>query len=421
MTKYNLALFFFLTFFTAFSQNPQIDSLRQLQANSTSDSLRFEYYFEICALALPKADSIQQKALLDTLQGLAAVLDEPYFAARTLYFQAKSFRKQGRILEQRELLQEAKRLFTRVGHKQRLAETEYSMARTFLPEGDYESAFLGYEKALQLYHEIGDEVYVANSLNALGVVQRRAGNFDSAIQYLSKAAAASKKLGDKGGEATALLNQAVIHKTRKEYELALPLYERGLELAEGPPKDEGLAAYIHNNLSALYNNQGKYELAIEEGEKAYTFFSKNGRHRELVTVNMGIASNLMGLERYGEAIPRFQEVLQTSKGQLMIRMEAHEGLTKCFTNTNQLDSALYHMATARDLQLELADESRLQALAEVEGRYQNQEKQAQIELLAAEDERKALAISRRNWSLFIGGVALLVVLGLLRSVMQQRT
>ncbi|MEL7424718.1 MAG: tetratricopeptide repeat protein, partial [Bacteroidota bacterium] len=422
MTKYNLVLLLLLlSFGTAFSQSSAIDSLRQLQANSTDDSLRFEYYFEICRLSLPKADSTQQQAYADTLQSMADERSEPFFAARVLGFKAMTYRKQGRILEQRAALQEAKQLYESTGRQEELADTEYSMARTFLPEGDYESAFSGYEKALQIYRQLGLEIQLANSLNALGVVQRRAGNFDSAIEYLSKAASASRKLSDKGGEATALLNQAVIHKTRKEYELALPLYERGLELAAGPPKDEGLAAYIHNNLSALYFAQGKYELALAEGEKAYDFFSKNGQQREVVTINMGIASNLMGLKRYSEAIPRFQEVLQASKSELMIQMEAHDGLANCFAGTNQLDSALHHTVRAKKLQQELADESRLQALAEAEGRYQNKEKQAQIELLAAEDKRKAVAISRRNWSLAIGGLVLLIVLGLLRSVMQQRT
>ncbi|MEL7252183.1 MAG: tetratricopeptide repeat protein [Bacteroidota bacterium] len=423
MTKFNLVVFLLLviTQYTAFSQSAAIDSLRQLQANSPDDSLRFEYYFEICRLALPKADSTQQESYADTLQSMADEQEPTFFQARVLAFKAMTYRKQGRILEQRAALQEAKELYQEIGDQEQLADTEHAMARTFLPEGDYESAFSGYERALQIYRQLGLKVQLANSLNALGVVQRRAGNFDSAIEYLSEAAAASRKLNDKGGEATALLNQAVIHKTRKEYDLALPLYERGLELAAGPPKDEGLAAYIHNNLSALYFDQDKFELALAEGEKAYDYFSKNGRQRELVTINMGIASNLMGLKRYSEAIPRFQEVLQASKSELMIQMEAHDGLANCFAGTNLLDSALYHMVQSKKLQQELADESRLQALAEVEGRYQNKEKQAQIELLAAEDERKALAISRRNWSLAISGLVLLIVLGLLRSVMQQRT
>ncbi len=403
MIKSNLLFAFVcLVFSAAHAQTAQIDSIRQRYLSSSTDSIAFEEFYNLSSLALNSADSIQQLAYLDTLQTIADRIDAPLFKGRVLFFQSRIFRKQGQVLEQRAALEKAKQLFSIAPYNDRLCDTEYALAGTYLPEGDYESAFLGYERALQLYRELGYEVQIANTLNALGVVQRRANNFDSAIEYLSEAATASKALGDSGGEATALLNQAVIHKTRKEYELAIPLYERGLELAAGPPENGGLAAYIHNNLSALYFDQGKFELSLAEGEKAYTFFAKHGQHRELVTVNLGMASNLMGLKRYNEAIPRFREVLENSKSELLIRQDTHEGLAKCFAATSQLDSALYHMDRAKQLQKQLADESRIQALAEAEGRYQNKEKQAQIDLLAAEDERKALAISRRNWTLDIG-------------------
>ena len=403
------------------AQITPLDSLRQAFSTAESDSAKFNHYFYIIDLVIAKGDSVHQEAALDSFRQMTEELKEPYYWGQYYYSEAKLLRRRGKPEAQRQTLLKAKSYYEQLDDERHLANTEYTIARTYLPEGDYESAFLGYERALKIFRRIGMEVMTANSLNALGVVQRRAGNLDSAVGYLKEAAALSRKLGDKEGEATALLNQAVIHKTNKEYELAIPLYERGLELAAGPPKDEGLAAYIHNNLSALYHDQQKYQLSLREGLKAYAFFSKHGQKRELAMISLGIATNLKSLERYAEALPKYKEALRLSEKELSAKRDVHQGLSECFAALQQPDSAYYHLTQASGLSQQLADETRLQALAEVEGRYQNQEKQAEIERLAAEDERKAKAISRRNWTLAISALALLIVLGLLGSVMKQRS
>lgn len=417
---FSLGLIYFFCGHTLAQVNPVIDSLRQQYQQTTTDSSRFEYYYELTNAQL-KVDSTSFYNSLDTLKQLADQLTDSVYQGRCLFLEASFFRKQGQINLQRKNLEQALHYFETIQADYYIAITYYAMARTWLPEGNYEEAFLQYQSALEIFRKIGNRVQEANSLNALGVVQRRAGNLDEAVNYLQQAAVLSRALGQKEGEATALLNQAIIHKQRKEYALAEPLYQRGLELAAGPPPDEGLAAYIHNNLGALYSDQNRHEQALVSTEKAYDFFAAQGNQREQAAAMLGIGFNLSALKRYSIAVEKLRFALELSEKELFIRKDVHDALSQSFAAMGLIDSALHHLKLSGQLERELADEKRLQALAEVEARYQNQEKQAQIDELAAEDLRKQAAIKRQNTSLIIGGIALLSLLLLLRSVMKQRT
>ncbi|MEL7221186.1 MAG: tetratricopeptide repeat protein [Bacteroidota bacterium] len=399
---------------------PLVDSLRQLYQKTEEDSTRFDIYYKITGAQLG-IDSTAFYNSLDTLKQLARQLGGDFYQGRCLFTEARFLKKQGQIELQRQHLEEALLHFQQAKRTSNIGIVHYALAGTWLPEGDYEKAFLGYQSALKIFRQINDQEQEANALNAMGVVQRRAGNLDEAVEYLQQAAALSRELGQKEGEATALLNQAVIHKQRKEYALAEPLYQRGLELAAGPPLDEGLEAYIHNNLSALYFDQKQYEQALMSAEKAYAFFAAQGNRREQAATMLGIGSNLAGLGRYTIAIEKLRLAIDLAEKELFLRKDVHEALSKSFAAIGLVDSALHHLRLSGQLERELADEKRLQALAEVEARYQNKEKQAQIDELAAEDLRKQATIKRRNASLVIGGVALVLLSLLLRSVMKQRT
>ncbi|WP_020539325.1 tetratricopeptide repeat-containing sensor histidine kinase [Lewinella cohaerens] len=404
----------------AVAQSSIVDSLRVSYLVSSNDSISFERYYELTNAQLD-IDSSAFMASLDTLKKMAVAQKGTYYIGRCAFLEARMYSRNSDIKQQRNTLEKALVSFEEANSKENIASTYYAMARTWLPEGDYEKASIYYQKALVGFKALDNREYMANALNALGVVQRRAGNLDEAVEYLKQAAIMSREQGQVEGEATALMNQAVIHKQRKEYDQAIPLYKRALELAAGPPSNEGMAAYIYNNLSSLYSDQKRYELALDALEMPYQFFAANGNKREQAAVTLGMATNLQGLKRYEESIRKYRETIALSKEELFFLRDAHTGISQAFTLQGKLDSALYHLGKGGELDRQLADETRLQALAEVEARYKNKEQQLQIEALAKEDQRKQRAIIKRNWTLVTGGVVLLLLSLLLYSMIRQRT
>lgn len=197
----------------------------------------------------------------------------------------------------------------------------------------------------------------------------------------------------------------------------------GIANQQAPPNQQQLA-YLYNNLGVLYERQKDYTSALANSRKALEYIKDDKQDiRAIGSATGNVGNNLLQLGRFKEALPYLQQSLAQSKSinDLLGMQMRHEQIAEAFAGLGQVDSIVFHYDKYGALTSKITDSLQLKTVAEMEAKFQNNEKQAEIDRLALEAEVKSLQLKRQSW--LIGGG--LLVLGLLGSflyfLLQQRS
>ncbi|WOH39069.1 ATP-binding protein [Thalassotalea fonticola] len=131
--------------------------------------------------------------------------------------------------------------------------------------GDTRGALTSYQLADAIYQEHGsrlDKIDIRFNISGLYITLKR---FDKAIQILPQIISDRTEIDDKAGLALAYSDLGLAYKSAGQFELAEKNTLKALAYYES--KNEGYhIASQHNNLSALYNETGRVDKAIEFGK-----------------------------------------------------------------------------------------------------------------------------------------------------------
>ncbi len=151
----------------------------------------------------------------------------------------------------------------------------------------------------------GDDAALLTVCNELAGLYRVTGRAAQGVSIADEAAGAIERLGLAGSvqHATTLLNAATVCRAAGKFDRAADLYKQagGIYEALGDV-DPYYTASLHNNLSQLYGETGRYELAVEELSKAQAVIDEAYPDSAEAAVSRVNASlYLMALGRIDEA------------------------------------------------------------------------------------------------------------------------
>ncbi len=137
-----------------------------------------------------------------------------------------------------------------------------------------DSSIYYFQKGLEYYPSVEDwETYI-NCYNGLTASFGRKGDFNQSYQYALKAVAAAEKYLDKGNKeayGSTLNNLAVFSRRKGDYENAILLYKKALEIERASGKSKEELVVLHNIGSCFYKS-GDYI----ESKKYYTQMINKG-------------------------------------------------------------------------------------------------------------------------------------------------
>lgn len=398
------------------------DSLRQLLTTTLDDSVRVHIYVELIGDQLQNADTTAAKLYLDTLLTLAVSMSDPFSLGKYHYMKGQRHNK----LQQWEAgLAEAK---TALGYFEEAGSAPGSFDGQWLAGlmnmrlGKTEAAFRRYLSALEMARATDNKRAVFQTLNELGNAHRRSGNLDEAATYYGEAITVARQMEGVREEVSSVNNLAIVRKNQQRFEEARDLYQSGLELTQKltEPRKSIEQGYIYVNLAQLANANREPDQALAYARLAYDRFEKHGSPREQAAalLQMGTASGRLG--RYEASERYYREARRVGADYIgLVRASTH-GLISVFKNVGPLDSAVYYLEQAAENTKQAAEANRIEAIAEMEARYQNQEKQAEIDRLAMEDELSKARIGRQRVLLLTGLLLLGLLGGFLYFLLRQR-
>ncbi len=293
-----------------------------------------------------------------------------------------------------------------------VAEAKNGEAIIYSMEAKYDQALTIFMETEKIFEGKSDSAGIAKELNNIGNIYYSVNQSDKALLYFKRTLGIKERHHLTSLLDAAYLNIADIYNEKKQSDSAKYYLDKALKLAE-ELDDQPDISRVYYELSELYNNQDKFELAISSIKKSLAI-------REEIRDDYGIAECLLDLGRYYSSLDNFKEAISNYKKALEYSQET--GSTQQLSELNDLISGAY-MASGdfknaytflrqhinyRD---SVVDETRAKRIAELQEKYDVQEKEKNIEILRAEKANQEIELYKKKIQVnYILGISIVVIL-----------
>ncbi len=300
---------------------------------------------------------------------------------------------------------------------EKLIDTYFDIARIYMNQGKLKKASEEIFKALEISEKNNLLQQTKEANQGLGIVYYNLGEFDKALQYIHKALdyEQSKTKKDKGAISRLYQNLGLINYGKKDYDKALEYYFEALELQknENSIRDQMI---ITNSIALCYDEMKNYKKALEFFRKALVLAKKTGNPHLIASAQLNIGKTLMNQGKYRQAITELNKGLEIAKKYRFTKWirNGYNYLYNCYNYMDDAANALINYQKYRKYDDSLKIEDTKQKIAEIETKYETEKKDKQIQLLAKDNELKALKIKRRSTIMY--AVIVFAILGLIFSL-----
>lgn len=336
--------------------------------------------------------------------------------------------------------------------KKGLSQAEYLRGMAYSEQGKYQDALPHHRRELETALQTDDPELHGKALNSLGNAFHNLGRNDSAIVYLMQSAEVKERVGNLQDLASAYANIGNVFGDEKASGKAVEYLEKALKIRLSLPGGERSAIITYNNISVAYNGAGQYDKAIEYAQRGYELAMESD-NKFLAGVLAGSLSHLwLSKENVDKSIEigeqsvrllselnrranivypyatlseaylrkgDFAKALEINRQGYAIMEELalieplgvyYENFANAYEAIGDHKQALFWYKKFRVLDDSLFSKEKIEAVAEVEARYESQKKEAQLAQQQLAIERAA---GRQRTILFAAAAAIILLAGLL--------
>ncbi len=186
-------------------------------------------------------------------------------------------------------------------------DANYFLALTYLKKGEYKK-MLPVAQKLEKLAKTTEEYYYA--YNLLGLCHGNLGNQKEELKYKQKELDMAIKSGNGENIAAAQSNIGMYHHYRlNDYDKALSYY---LEATKNATKKASLSA-VYNNISTVYQSQGKYNESIDAGLKALKLAEEAGQYLAAAYASINIGATYIKTKDYENSEKYIRAGLEIAK------------------------------------------------------------------------------------------------------------
>ena len=336
-----------LPFFSAnSSENKTTDSLLQVIAKSSSDSLKinalnklsWEFMYtkpdttKIIARSAIKLwkNSFSKSLLVNSLNDLATS-----FAVKSEFDSSLTFFNQAKA--------EAKGL----SNQKLKAMVQNNIGLVYWNQGKLDAAVEAYDLALIEYGQLTSKtIDMANVYNNLGLIHNDRGDFDEAVKSFRSAISIFDSLNSKSrGVANTYNNIGRIYKSRGNLPFALEYYLKALKILEDIDDKSDAYANVLTNIGNIYNGLDQNEKALEFYEKSKAALeSTSNKSNAFANVLNNIGDIYKKKKQYDSAYFYFNDALEMQK----MLGEESIGMSESYRNIGSVKVAQDKFEEAED-------------------------------------------------------------------------
>ena len=286
-------------------------------------------------------------------------------------------------------------------------------ATVFIRQAKYQKALELLFRALEAEQDLENREGIAQAYNNIGVVYYYTQNFDKTTEYLTKALEIQEELGKLDGLILGYNNVGAIRDYQQKYKEAIESYQKALSISEqlGDVKQEAIA---WSNIALAQVKLGQLNLAESSITKALELRDKASDPQGKVQSQITFGRVLQAQERNALAKSYFEMGLKAAQENelLLLEREALTGLAELAAGNRNYQEANTFLSQVIVVKDSITNKENAQAMAEMEAKYQTQQKENQI-LAQRAELAEAELINRRRTALFAGSLGLAFLFGLI--------
>jgi len=307
--KWSFIILLFTLSANCFTQNVNIDSLKQVWEDSE------------------KPDAIRLKSLKQiSWDGfLYSHPDSAFYYAQIQYDFAK-----------------------KKGLKKQIADAINTQGVSLAIKGDYERSINYFIKSLEIREEIGDQKAISASHNNLANLYQDQGNFGKAINHYTQSVRIVEKLDEKGAIADGLYNIGRLYFNQQEFDKSLDYHSRSLGMMKAIGNKKGIANNL-NSIGSVYFERSEFTKSLNHFTNVLKIMKEIGDDAGVagVLINIGGVYSLQG--NYTKAIEKYNHGLN-----IMVDIGYKRGVVESLNSLGfvyyQLGESAYNQ---RDVKLSL--------------------------------------------------------------------
>lgn len=284
-----------------------------------------------------------------------------------------------------------------------------NIGNTYLNQAMLQKALEHYQISLRM----GDEGIQKVSLINIAIVYTSLDQLKKAREYYQKAI---EKQGDNGNPhhlAFIYKNLGIVEKKSGNYQEALSMFNEALSIYLNLSNDYQISD-LYYSIGNLYFDQKNYDAALVEYQKSLEI-RKRIQHevgRCFSLIAMGMTNQ--ELNQHSRAIPLLLEADKLADNIKMVtaKNDISQMLSSIYASVGDYKKAYKYQVDFKQFSDSLKTIRNEEKIAELEEKYQNEQKQREIDFLSAENEISSLQIQKqqnlRNY-LILGSILLVIL------------
>ncbi|MBI1227637.1 MAG: tetratricopeptide repeat protein [Bacteroidetes bacterium] len=271
-----------------------------------------------------------------------------------------------------------------------IARSLNNMGLQYMNKGEFDKATGYYFEALEAGEKEKCKVCIATTLGNVGIIFWKKKEHDKAEAYFLKAIEELETVKDSQAIVRNLNNLGLIYTETQKLDKAEKVYNEAVSLLDQMNSNNGLGM-IFSNMGNIRYQRGKYEEALEFYQKCISASEKTGENqsRFLGILNAGWAN--LAMEEYQLAITFFDRAervaIETKNDEQ--RHNAYGSKADGYKAMGDFRQAFNYLEKYTLLKDTLNARLSHQQIAEMETKYQTQQKEAQLAQQDLELERQA--------------------------------
>ena len=296
--------------------------------------------------------------------------------ARCLNNLAFIYRSQGEYIKTLDCLEEALDIFRSLNNDYGTQKCLNSLGVLYWYLGYYTKAVDYYKQALDLARKLDERKEEGKILNNLGIIHRHLDDYERALEYYNQALNLSKLEGERKDEARWLNNVGNVYFDKGDYNKALSYYKQSYEISK-EVNDQINLVNLTCNLGLTYARLQNYPEAIKYSKMALELSKETGQFNVMWEAYFDLAQAYekqnkyeLALENYEKAIKLIESLRSRIKisdykaGFLRDKVEAYHGMINLLFKLYKLNPSPEYIKKAFNLAERAKARAFLDSLAE---------------------------------------------------------
>ena len=392
---------------------PKIDSLKNLLNHSNTDT-KIEIYYQ---LANTYREVLQDSAIRYSNFGLS-LIDEKHGVKRKndyLFILGDCYEKLNKHKIALKFLQQACDGYEAENNKLRQVSANNYIGIIYGKTSYYDKALSYFQKSLLLCTQLKDTLRICSSLSNIGLVYQSLKDYKTAMINFEKILYLSTKINDKLNIAHSLNDISNTYTKMENYKMALKYHLKALTICKDLNEKKGLA-YITSDIGEIYMKLHNLDMALKYYEDACSLTNDIDDKYLLSGILCNIGDIYISKKNYTKAKEYLDkaESISTEVENKDALKDIYESFSKYYSFQNDYKKALDYYKRFKEINDSIYSKESSDKIAELQVKFDIQEKENENEILRQKTEIQQLAINKqiylRNTFIYISIIITLLII-----------